>query len=129
MTDEAAIRQLQNDYCTYFDARDAENYANLYTEDCIVVTPWGQEIHGSAKMAKAVKHTPLGGWHKAGAYKVEISGDDAQGTCRFEAQDLDGSIDEGYYEDRYRRVGDQWQIAYRRVIVETRDMSAPQRPK
>ncbi|MGE0045481.1 MAG: nuclear transport factor 2 family protein, partial [Hyphomonadaceae bacterium] len=49
MSDQDDIVRLQQDYARLFDARDADAYANLYTSDCVVTTPWGQEINGRDK--------------------------------------------------------------------------------
>lgn len=128
MKDEVAIRLLQTAYCKLFDSRDAQAYGELYTEDAVVLAPWGQEIRGREKLRRAVRNTPAGGWHEALESEIKVFGDAAEGICRFRAQDLDGTIDSGCYEDRYVRTAEGWRISYRRVIVESRDICRPERP-
>ena len=121
MSDYDEIRALQLDYARYFDARDADNYANLYTEDTVVTTPWGQVIHTRDKMRKAVVNTPKGkGWHKPGETQITVSGDHAEGVCHYEAMDGQGEIVVGRYVDTYRRTLEGWRIASRQVFIDNR---------
>lgn len=121
LADEAEIRSLHVLYAQRFDARDADGYAELFTDDTIVTTPWGQIIHGRDKMRKAVLNTPAGkGWHRPGEARIQIDGDTATGDCAYLAQDLNGDVCRGRYLDVYRRTAEGWRIAERTVIIDER---------
>ena len=119
MNDQDEIRALQIAYAKYFDARDADNYAALYTEDTTVTTPWGQVIRGRDKMRKAVVNTPAGkGWHKPGDTEIVVDGDDAKGVSFYKAMDGKGDVFTGRYIDTYRRTTEGWRIASRVVLID-----------
>ncbi|MGE3251388.1 MAG: nuclear transport factor 2 family protein [Hyphomonadaceae bacterium] len=121
MSDQDDIVRLQQDYARLFDARDADAYANLYTSDCVVTTPWGQEINGRDKMRKAVLHTPPGpGWHRPGETTIDVRGDAASAIARYTAMDRNGDLCTGRYEDTYRKTPEGWRIASRKVFIEER---------
>ena len=121
MSDFDDIRALQLNYAKFFDARDVENYAGLYTEDAELRTPWGHEIRGREKIRKSIANTPPSkGWHKPGETTLNIDGDTAEGVCQYEAMDGAGSLATGRYVDTYRRTPQGWRIASRQVIVERR---------
>ena len=52
------IRELQLAYGKLFDAREAEAFAALYTEDAVLVQIGGKEIRTHEKFAKAVRNMP-----------------------------------------------------------------------
>jgi uncharacterized protein (TIGR02246 family) len=61
MDDMSVIRQLQLDYAVHFDARDAESFANLYTDDATIWPPTGKPFSGRDKLLKAVNNSAPGG--------------------------------------------------------------------
>src|SRR5689334_1795789 len=100
------IRSLQLAYGTLFDAREAEAFAALYTEDAVLVQIGGKEIRTRDKFAKAVRNMPPAGQgaHLMLDTKLEIDGDQARGICRFAAHTSAGESVGGRYEDEYRRT-------------------------
>ena len=119
--DEAEIRRLGTLYASHFDARDADSFAALYTEDTEVTTPTGHIIKGRDKMRLAVLRTPPNtGWHKPDLTHVRLDGDIVRGESTFEAQDINGDLCRGHYVDTYRRTNEGWRIATRAVVIEER---------
>ncbi|MDB5575563.1 MAG: putative polyketide cyclase [Bradyrhizobium sp.] len=118
--DQAAIRALQIAYGALFDARDAEAFAALYTEDAVLVQIGGKEIRTREKFAKAVSHMPLAGtgFHRMLDAKVEVDGDVAHGVCGFAARSSAGADVTGHYKDGYRRTAEGWRFAHRAVFLD-----------
>src|SRR4030095_4520511 len=105
MTDEEAIRELQLAYARHFDAREAQAFADLYTDDAVLVQIDGREIRTKDKFIKSVINMPPpSGYHRMLDTEIHIDGDQAQGVCRFEARTAAGQDVTGRYEDRYRRT-------------------------
>lgn len=119
MDDVDAIRKLQLDYAVFFDARDAEAFASLYTDDATVLPPTGKAFSGREKLLKAVINAAPGGWHRPLEATIEVSGDVATSKCPYEAEGNDGAYYTGYYDDQYRRTAAGWRISLRKVIVES----------
>jgi uncharacterized protein (TIGR02246 family) len=113
------IRNLQLAYGKLFDARDAEGFAALYTEDAVLVQIGGKEIRTRDKFKKAVRNMPPAGQgaHLMLDTRLEIDGDQARGTCRFAAQTSEGDSVGGHYEDEYRRTEAGWLISRRAVFL------------
>lgn len=119
MGDREEIRSLQDSYAETFDSRDAERFAQLYSEDATLVDPGGREIHGREKLEKLVRNTPPGGaTHHPGDSTIEISGDRATAKCRYRATLPNGGEMTGSYEDEYVRTTDGWRISRRRVLID-----------
>jgi uncharacterized protein (TIGR02246 family) len=53
MVDREAIEAVINDYLTAYEAHDAQGCANVYSEDAIVLSPWGPPLFGPAAVAAA----------------------------------------------------------------------------
>ena len=114
------IRELQLAYGKLFDAREAEAFAALYTEDAVLVQIDGKEIRTHEKFAKAVRNMPPAGQgaHLMLETTLEIEGGKARGICRFAAQTSGGDSVTGHYEDEYRRTGCGWRISRRAVFLD-----------
>lgn len=114
------IRGLQLAYGKLFDAREAEAFADLYTDDAVLVQIGGKEIRTKNKFVKAVRNMPPAGQgaHSMLETKLDINGDQARGTCRFAAQTSAGSSVSGHYEDEYRRTEQGWLISRRAVFLD-----------
>ncbi|HTU13105.1 MAG TPA: nuclear transport factor 2 family protein [Allosphingosinicella sp.] len=120
------IRGLQLAYGRTFDAREAEAFAALYTEDAVLVQIGGKEIRTREKFAKAVRNMPPAGRgrHEALETALEIDGDAARGTCRFAAETSAGASVTGHYEDEYRRTGAGWRFSRRAVFLDPQGAGA-----
>ncbi len=118
--DRAEIRRLQLAYGKSFDAREAEAFADLYTEDAVLVQIGGKEIRTRDKFAKAVRNMPPAGRgaHLMLETELEIEGDVASGTCRFAAQTSAGGSASGHYQDEYRRTPGGWRFTRRAVFLD-----------
>ena len=114
------IRDLQLAYGRVFDERDAEGFANLYTEDAVIVQVGGREIRTRDKFVKAVRNMPPSGQgqHFILDTELDIEGDAARGTCRFAALSSAGASVKGHYEDEYRRTEEGWLISRRAVFLD-----------
>jgi uncharacterized protein (TIGR02246 family) len=124
--DWKAIRGLQLAYGRLFDARDAQAFAELFTEDAVLVQIDGREIRTRDKFAKAVRNMPPAGQgaHLMLDTRLDIDGDHARGTCCFAAQTSAGTSVSGHYQDEYRRIGSGWLISRRAVILNTEGTQA-----
>jgi len=120
MTDEEAIRELQLDYARHFDARDAQAFAELYTDDAVLVQIGGKEIRTREKFIKSVINMPPpnGGYHKVLETDTKIYGDEASASVRFQARTTIGQHVTGHYEDSYRRAPEGWRITRRAVFLD-----------
>jgi uncharacterized protein (TIGR02246 family) len=128
MKDEDQIRQLQLDYAALFDARDAENFAELYADDAVLVQIDGKEIRTREKFVKAVRNMPPrgDGYHKVGKTDIRIAGDSASATTHYHARSsVSGAYMTGRYEDEYRRTAGGWRFTRRAVFVETSSDQPP----
>ena len=103
-----------------FDARDAEAFAALYTEDAVLVQIDGKEIRTHDKFIKSVRNMPLrgDGFHKMLETEIAMSGDTARGRCRFEARSVSGALLTGHYEDDYRKTPQGWKFTRRAVFLD-----------
>lgn len=118
MSDESDICFLAAEYARRFDLRDAEGFADLFTDDATVLLPTGHCLIGREKLLKAVRNTPPGGVHLPEAVTVHISGGDATGTSRFLFRTDDGTEVTGRYEDHFVRTVLGWKIAERRSVLD-----------
>jgi uncharacterized protein (TIGR02246 family) len=118
--DQEAIRALQRAYGVTFDTRDADKFADLYTDDAVLVQIGGKEIRTRDKFVKAVRNMPPpgDGYHRMLETEIEIDRDEARGTCRFAARTSAGTTVTGHYEDRYRRTEKGWRISRRAVFLD-----------
>jgi uncharacterized protein (TIGR02246 family) len=119
MIEEEAIRELQLAYGRHFDAREAQAFADLYTDDAVLVQIDGKEIRTKDKFVKSVINMPPpnGGYHRMLDSQITVDGDEASAICNFQARTATGKDVTGHYEDSYRRTADGWKITRRKVIL------------
>lgn len=120
MDDKAEILALHHSYAEKFDARDADAFADLFTDDGVMVPPGIREIAGRERLAKAVRNMPAGGTHLPLEATIEIDGDRANAICQFRATTADGSQHRGTYKDQYIRTIKGWRIVRREVVLDTK---------
>lgn len=120
MTDEQEIEALQHAYARYFDTRDAHAFADLYTDDAVLVQIDGKEIRTKEKFVKSVVNMPLptNGYHRILGGDIVVEGDTAHAICRFEARTTAGQDVTGHYDDSYRRTPAGWKITRRAVHID-----------
>jgi len=119
MADRDEIQALQVGYAEKFDARDAEAFANLFTDNGVMVPPGMREIVGREKLIKAVRNMPPGGTHYPQEVEIEINGHEAIASCRYLAEMPDGSQHQGSYKDKYLRTSKGWRILRREVLPDS----------
>jgi ketosteroid isomerase-like protein len=125
LADREAIRDLPVRYCDCLCQGDLEGLMSLFTEDgaFFVKDPENEVVtRGRAELRKMYKNLmsetqPRPYTH---THVVELRGrDSATGRCYVELRsakiDLEG-VGSGYYEDHYKKEGDQWKFASRRLI-------------
>lgn len=124
MTDEEAIRQLVAGYADAVNRRDADAWADNWTEDCVwdlgrhhaegrdaVVAQW------TAAMAQAELVIQL--VHQ-GTVDVDATGATATGRWYLHEESTRGGVrrrDFGVYDDEYERTPDGWRFARRRYSL------------
>ena len=118
MDPKAEITRLQKAYALHFDAREAEAFAALFTEDAEVIVPGGHRILGREKLLKACQRTPPGGGHYPEEGTITIDGDKATASSRFRFEPAAGEPMTGEYEDRFEKTADGWRFSYRRSIID-----------
>jgi len=120
LTDEQAIRELQLDYARHFDARNAQAFADLYSDDAVLVQIGVKEIRSREKLVKSVVNMPPpnGGYHRVLQTDTQIDRDTARAVCRFQARTTDGQDVTGHYQDSYRRTPQGWRITRRAVFLD-----------
>jgi uncharacterized protein (TIGR02246 family) len=126
--DRSALRRLVETYARGADLRDAEMYADVFTDDALLVTQVG-EVRGRERLLTIAPR--LGRYrvtmHIVANHYVEFDATDpthATGAAYCVArhvQEVEG-IDRVYvmhirYDDTYVKNGDDWRIAERRLDV------------
>jgi ketosteroid isomerase-like protein len=115
MSDFDEIAAVLVAYTTMFDAREAEAFAALFTEDGVVVQG-GRETIGRERIARLVQRTPPSpARHYPGPPTVEVKGETASASSRFRFDTGQGRSITGGYEDELQRMPEGWLIS-RRVI-------------
>ncbi|NNL85672.1 MAG: nuclear transport factor 2 family protein [Myxococcales bacterium] len=119
--DREKIKELTHAYGLAIEQKDEEAMASLFTEDGAAdfsSLGWGV-IKGHAALKDFYRQTwPLDVKPYFSNHILEIRGDDASGTCALDnraTRDGTSLIGAGRLHDTYRRVGDDWKFATRRV--------------
>jgi uncharacterized protein (TIGR02246 family) len=123
-SDRLALRMLVEQYARGADTRDAELYADVFTDDGVLVTTRGEVMGREALLTIAPK---LGRYratmHLVANHYVDFQdADNATGVTYCQAshvRDEDGSANvyvmNIVYHDVYRREPRGWRIAHRRL--------------
>ena len=120
MSDRDEILALQLAYGRLFDARDAAGFAELFTDDAVLVQVGGKEIRTKDKFRKAVANMPPAGegYHRLLESDLTIEGHAARATTSFEARSsITGADLTGRYVDEYRRTAEGWRFTRRAVVL------------
>ena len=125
LADREAIRNLPIRYCDCIARNDLEGLVSLFTEDgaFAVKDPENQVVtRGRTELRKMYENLvsearPRPYTH---THVIELrSGDSATGRCYVELRSAKIEMEwlgSGYYEDEYKRVGEEWKFASRRLI-------------
>jgi uncharacterized protein (TIGR02246 family) len=136
--DERALRRLVELYAQAADRRDPELFVRIMTAD-VVIEGEGFKLEGREQIRgipAMIEARFIGTNHFVMNHVVTIDGAQASGETyclayhRYDAPDgtpmtLDWAI---RYQDRYRREGGEWLIAYRRLIVDWEKRTPVERP-
>lgn len=120
----AAIRHTQSVYNNSADRGKTDEMVTAFASDGVLDTP-DKAFTGHAEIAAFIKGVGnkstttvdlIGSRHHLTTSRVEFDGaDKAQGWTYFFVMRQGQVIQEGTYIDQYRREGDRWLIAHRRV--------------
>jgi len=125
LADREAIRDLPIRYCDCLCRNDLAGLVSLFTEDgsFIAKNPENEVVtRGRTELKKMYENLvsnvdPRPYVH---THVVELrSGNSATGRCYVEMRSAKMEMEwlgSGYYEDEYRKVGEEWKFASRRLI-------------
>jgi ketosteroid isomerase-like protein len=124
LADRQAIDQLiAGDYPRALDTQDWEAYADAFTADG-ELSLQGQSAKGRAGIIRFVGALPAEPKviHIITNLSYDIQGDTATGGAYWQDIGMEGNapgvLVAGHYEDTLRKVGGQWKIAKRAIVIE-----------
>jgi uncharacterized protein (TIGR02246 family) len=123
--DRSLLRRLVEQYAAGADQRDAALYADVFTDDGLLVTQVG-EVRGRESLLKIAPKLARYRvtMHLVGNHHVAFADGGATGSAYCVARHV-YAHDDGErvyvmhirYDDVYRRVGTGWRIAERRLVL------------
>lgn len=109
------IRRLLASYCFAIDARDADTWANLFTEDGIFHYALGEPISGRAALRAFIAVVPDDRHHLTMNEIIDVDGDTATvkayALVTRESPPIISAV--GEYEDSLSRTSEGWRFARR----------------
>lgn len=119
----AEIKELTARYCLHVSRKEGEAIVDLFTQDGVLDGSTAEMgvISGRDALLAFYKQSVTDGEESLPFihnHIIEVSGDDATGTCALEARFSRGGRSitaAGYYEDTYRRVDGRWLLAERKL--------------
>ena len=123
LEDRDEIKELTARYCWHIAHGEGEAAANLFTDDGVLDMTDAdfKPVRGREailKFYRASVREPEVALPFIHNHIIELSGDDARGTCAIEARfsrNGESVTAAGYYEDKYRREGGRWLFAERKL--------------
>jgi len=123
LEDRGQIIELTARYCWHIAHGEGEAAANLFTDDGVLDMTDAdfKPVRGREailKFYRASVREPEVALPFIHNHIIELSGDDARGTCAIEARfsrNGESVTAAGYYEDKYRREGGRWLFAERKL--------------
>ncbi len=125
LADREAIRDLPIRYCDCLRRNDLEGLVNLFTEDgAFAVKDPENEVVTRGRMELKKMYENLVSETRPQPYihthVIELrSESSATGRCYVELRSAKIEMEwlgSGYYEDEYKKVGEEWKFASRRLI-------------
>lgn len=126
--DRAALRALVENYTIFGDAGDESGFADLFTDDAVIVTPFNRmeglaSIRTIPSMLGQMFARTL---HQVTSQHVSIVGDNASGETKSYANHItlndDGTATNDMwairYQDVFRREDGRWKIASRTLLID-----------
>jgi len=109
------IRKLLARYCFAVDERDADGWADLFTEDGVFNGILGEPLVGREALRQITSRVPEGVHHLTMNEVIEVQGDSA--TARAYVLVTTGSppiiAGGGTYKDTLSRTADGWRFSHR----------------
>lgn len=123
LEDRGQIIELTARYCWHIAHGEGEAAANLFTDDGVLDMTDAdfKPVRGREailRFYRASVREPEVALPFIHNHIIELSGDDARGTCAIEARfsrNGESVTAAGYYEDKYRREGGRWLFAERKL--------------
>ena len=125
-----SIRHTINSYNIYGD-RLKEEFVDCFTDDAIFefgndvpyryvgreeIRGWRMQFSKAPPQPAGVREAPKFVRHHLTTSRIEITGPDtAEGRSYFHVYTQVGPDHMGVYTDKYRKVGDRWLIAHRKI--------------
>ncbi len=122
LADREEIKELTARYCWHVMRGEGEKIVDLFADDAVFDGSNANTgvARGREELLKFYRQV-----REPGAaipfihnHIIEVSGDEAHGTCAIEGRFARGGeslTGAGYYEDRYRRVDGHWRFAGRKL--------------
>ncbi len=123
LEDRDQIKELTARYCWHVARGEGQQVAELFTDDGALEVSDGsfKPVHGRGALDKfygSSVNQPELAIPFIQNHIIEVSGDQARGTCAIEARftrNGQSVTAAGYYEDRYRREGGRWRFVERKI--------------
>lgn len=102
------------------DGRDPEGRADCYTDDAVYEYEGGERTVGREEFIRKLSNAadPQDSLHWTTNHIIEGTGTEAKGLMYFAVYYQEAIAATGTYSDTYRKVGDEWRIASRYVVVD-----------
>lgn len=129
MDDYEQVRQLYAVYARTLDTDSYDEWIACFCDDAVFETPrWGRFTgHDGLRKFVRLYRDSLGGArvrHMICNVIFRLSGDDGEGSCDLMYYQTKNGHTElkavGGYDDTLRKVGEHWQFASRRIVIDTR---------
>jgi 8-oxo-dGTP pyrophosphatase MutT (NUDIX family) len=123
LADREEIKELTARYCWHVARGEGEAVAHLFTDDGLLDVADGsfRAVRGKDDLLKFYRTSvrePEAAVPFIHNHIIEISGDEAHGTCTIDARFIrngESVIAAGWYNDKYRRVNGRWLFAERKI--------------
>jgi uncharacterized protein (TIGR02246 family) len=118
LTDIEQIMQVTARYNHAYDERDAEGWADCWTEDGHFTRSNGEEVQGRQALVGLCRNAAVRGRHVTSDYVIDVDGDTARQTCYLQYLDRQNDFARimfATYHDELVRQDGGWRFAARRA--------------
>jgi uncharacterized protein (TIGR02246 family) len=118
LTDIEQIMQLTARYNHAYDERDAEGWADCWTQDGHFTRANGEQVEGRPALVELCRNAAVKGRHVTSDHVIEVDGDTARQTCYLQYMDRDNDfalLMFATYHDELVRQDGRWRFAARRA--------------
>ena len=118
--DEAAIREVLDEYCLRLELNPFDEWLDLFTDDTVYEV-FRRTLKGRGEVSAMLSQAPEG-VHIGGAARITVSGDRAETVQNYIfIADEDKYSNQGWYYRTLVRTGDGWKISHTRVKIQKTD--------